>query len=68
MNKETIQGSLNVKGLTKFKGGLTLEGGAITLLTTIIIPTINQLDLELETLQNALAVQNIGQELINPHS
>ena len=27
-----------------------------------------EIDLELETLQNALAVQNIGQGLINPHS
>ena len=30
---ESIQGSLNVKGLTKMKGGLTLESGAITLPT-----------------------------------
>ena len=27
-----------------------------------------QIDLELETLQNAIAVKNIGQGLINPHS
>ena len=54
------QGSLNVKGATKMKGALTVEGtvtlpnsttfsnplisGAITLPSTISIPTINQLE------------------------
>ena len=35
---------------------------------SLITKLFCELNLELETLQNALAVQTIGQGLINPHS
>ena len=53
--------TLNVKGSTKIKGGLTLEAGAITLPTTIKMPTLNQLGYSiLGTLTSGLSITANG--------
>ena len=70
------QGSLNVKGATKMKGALTVEGavtlpnsttfsnplisGAITLPSTISIPTINQLGYQISGTLTSTSVTTVG--------
>jgi len=70
------QGSLNVKGATKMKGALTVEGavtlpnsttfsnplisGAITLPSTISIPSINQLGYSLAGTLNTGTISAVG--------